>query len=91
MATSENISFGRAFSYISKKAGYLIPLIIVTVVGIAGSGYAIHLYNNGGDGKIPFIAIAISVAAFGFALLKAPADIAANTTVEEADRGVYIR
>lgn len=91
MAEAKTVSFGRAWKYCFTKKSYTIPLIIVSIISL---GIMIYTYvgytNTKFDGKPPFYATVVGIFAIGFALLKAPAEYAANTTVENADKGIWI-
>lgn len=89
---TDNISFGQAFSYCSTLTGYWVWVIIAVAAAI---GIGIYLYKNyqktqewsGGKGVILMVCLALILCS----ILIPPANVAANTTVEQAARGVYIR
>lgn len=90
---NDNISFGHAFRYCTSLFWYWFWVVIAVVLG--GGGIYFGLWRNyqkkqdwsGGHSVVLFIIVALIFAAF----LATPASVAANTTVEQAARGVYIR
>lgn len=91
-APTDNISFGKAWSYAWTLPAYYI-WVIIAVVGGALAGYFLKkdYEKKGGWNGLHTVIMIVIVVAFFAALLAAPAGIAANTTVEQASRGVYIR
>lgn len=91
-APNDNISFGQSWSYAWTLPGYYI-WVIIAVIGGAIAGYFLkkdYEKKGGWSGGHTAILVVI-VVGLAAALLAAPASIAANTTVEQAARGVYIR
>jgi hypothetical protein len=85
------ITIGQALGVCFHRASYVIPLIISLIVSGGGIYALVKKYQRDqdwtvGDSLIAFALLAI----FLFALLYVPAEMAANTTVEQYNRGVYI-
>jgi lipoprotein signal peptidase len=87
----ETISFGQAFGVVSKTASYWVWLAIAAVI----SGALIYIgekrYED--EQEVDFSVLASIIAGiviFVFALLYRPSEIAANTSVEQFNRGVII-
>lgn len=79
------ITFGQAWNHVSQSFGYWIWIV---VTGIA---LAVLIWGHQREKWLPsihwyFVAIALFLAAW----LVRPAEVAQNTTVEQASRGVYI-
>lgn len=87
---NENISLGEAFKHCASTGSYWLWLAIALVIFIGGCIGLKKSYDNDGwsTGKnfVLFVLIGILISA----ILLRPADIAANTTKEQAARGVYI-
>lgn len=89
--TNENISFGEGLKYCFTKTSYKVILAIATILSIGINTYVIIEYNKGNlDGRIPFFSVGIGVAAIVSAFFIRPSEVAANTTKEQAARGIYI-
>lgn len=87
----ENITLGQAFGHVAQSTSYWVWLIIASLL-LAGVVYKlIKGYASGDfDGRqVAFYGI-IALAIWAFALLMRPCEVAANTTKEQAARGVYI-
>lgn len=84
------ITFGQAFNHVSESSSYWIFSIVTTIVMVGYWVYAIKANKSGADGRgLALIAFVITAACL-FAWLFRPAEVAANTTVEQAARGVFI-
>lgn len=88
----QTISFGQAWSHAFTLTSYKVTLVLAGVAAGLGVFWIYKDYSKRQTTTIVhiivgFIALAILLAA----LLYAPAEMAANTTVEQAARGVYIR
>ena len=87
---SDNISFGRALQHCFSTGSYITWLVICGVIFTGGLVYLVKETKKKGwtVGKqvILFVLAAILLTSF----LYRPAEVAANTTNEQADRGVYI-
>lgn len=91
-APSDNISFGQAWKYAWTLPGYYLPLIAVVLLSaVLGFFLKKDYEKQGGWTGVHIAILAAIVIGFAAALLAAPASIAANTTIEQAARGVYIR
>jgi hypothetical protein len=89
---TDNITFGQAWKYAWSLPAYWVWVVIALVGGIAVAYFLRKDYQkkqnwSGGHMGVLVVAVALILAAF----LATPASIAANTTVEQAARGVYIR
>lgn len=87
---TDNISFGEAWAYVAGVTSYWVWVSLSAVLLVAGLYFLIKDYNKKG-GTILQVLIGLALlGVFAFALLSKPADVAANTTKEQAARGVYI-
>ncbi len=87
----ETITIGQAFGVCFGRASYVIPLIIATIISAGGIVLLLRKYQreqtwSGGNNMILFVLLVL----FFFALMAVPSEMAANTTVEMYNRGVYI-
>ena len=87
----ENITINEAFAHVAKSPAYWVWLIVAFVFCVGVIYKAAKGYINGDvEGRqVAFYGI-IAIAIFMFAALFRPCEIAANTTKEQAARGVYI-
>ena len=87
----EYISLGEAFAHCAQSTSYWVWLLISLAFLGTAVFVCIKKYQNGDlEGKEVVKFILIPLAAFLFALLMRPTEVAANTTKEQAARGVYI-
>jgi hypothetical protein len=86
----KNISFGRAFKYALTKKSYVVSLVIFSILGIGAIIGGFLLYKSTDNAVFGVIGLAIGLVSILTSLLAKPASVAANTTEEQADRGVYI-
>lgn len=88
----ENISLGQAFAYAFTLTSYWVWLVIGLVVVAIGFYTLKKNYDRTQEWTLfkGFIAFAL-VCILAAAIFAAPTSIAANTTKEQAARGVYIR
>jgi hypothetical protein len=89
---TDNISFGQAWGHAATAGGYWVGVILALLLCGAGGYFLKRNYNktqnwSGGHSAIAVVILALLLVA----ILVPPASIAANTTVEQAARGVYIR
>lgn len=84
----DNITWGTAFAHVSHSFGYWIFIIIFALV-LGYYIYSVQKARNGWTGKEFLIAFGI-FAALMIAIFIRPSEVAANTTVEQAARGVWI-
>ena len=86
----ENISLLEAFKHCAQSGSYWLWIVIATIIFIGGCVGLKKSYDKDGwsTGKnyVLFALLAILLSAIFFR----PTDIAANTTKEQAARGVYI-
>lgn len=83
----DTISFGEAWGHVAGFASYWIWLVISVIPAVI---YILHvIVNKDSELKLPVLFVVLAIFLFG--LLYAPAECAANTTIEQASRGVYIR
>lgn len=85
---TDNITWGSAFHHVSQSFGYWIFIILFAAV-LGGYIFMVQKKKDGWDGKKFLIAFAI-FAALMIAIFIRPSEVAANTTVEQAARGVFI-
>ena len=84
------ITFGQAFSHVSESASYWIFAIATSILTVGYWIYAVAANKSGADGRgLALIGFVVTAACL-FAWLFRPAEVAANTTVEQMLRGVYI-
>ena len=87
---NENISILEAFKHCASTGSYWLWIAIAVVIFIGGGIGLKKSYDKEGwsTGKnfVLFVLIALLLSS----ILATPADIAANTTKEQAARGVYI-
>lgn len=89
---SKNISLGQAWTHVAtvNSGSYWFWLSIATVV-LIGAAIGIIKYLQTGTFTLGVAGIAFAALFFFFAaLLMRPAEVAANTSVDQAARGVYI-
>lgn len=89
----KNISFGQALAHCAGTSSYWWGIIIVLIIaGILIGGVIFYEKKKGVEvsqlGKI--IGAFAIVVAIAIAVLGRPVNVAANTTQEQAARGVYI-
>jgi len=83
---TDNITWGQAFNHVSQSFGYWIFIIIAA--GVLGS-YIFAVAK----GKVDTLSLPLLFGLVGFLLFTIffrPSEVAANTTVEQAARGVFI-
>jgi len=89
----KNISFGQALAHCAGTSSYWWGIIIVLIVAAALVAGVILYEKKKGVEVYPLVkiigAFAI-VVALAISILGRPANLAANTTQEQAARGVYI-
>lgn len=85
--TVDNIGFSEAWKHVAGFTSYWVWLILAAIPLIVYIGYLIVNGNAVPNHWIIFALLAL----FLFAMLMPPGECAANTTVEQAARGVYIR
>ena len=86
VAPDEPIGLSAAFAYCAGLTSYWVWGIATTLV----VGVVLYLYFKKVDKKSNFVLFA-AIALIAAAWLYAPSEVAWNTTVEQAARGVYIR
>jgi len=85
-----NITFQQAFSHCLTITSYITFAIIGTIIGVGSIiGSAISNKNQGGSGKTVAL-FAVGIIIIACVWLIRPCEVAANTTVEQANRGVWI-
>lgn len=87
---SANISLARAFKHCASTTSYWIWLIILGIVSIGGAIFIIinsqtNGWQSGHQWGMGGCAVVLACA-----ILMRPVEVAANTTNEQADRGVFI-
>lgn len=85
---SDNITWGTAFNHVSKSGSYWFFIAFITVI-LGLYIYGTQKKGDGWDGKAFLFAFLI-LAALMIAIFIRPSEVAANTTVEQAARGVWI-
>jgi uncharacterized membrane protein len=92
MATeTKMVSLGRAFGYCFSKGSYWISFIFGIVCLIAGLILGVKRYNTQADvDTLVLVFWGAGVVIFFMCLLLRPIAIHANTTEEQANRGVWI-
>lgn len=90
-ASKDEISFGKAFSYCTTLFSYWLWIIIASALAIGGGIVLYKQYKKNASWEVGYsVILFVLVALFAAAWLYLPAEIAANTTPEQAARGVYI-
>lgn len=85
--TVDNITFGQAWAHVATFGSYWVWLFFSAVPVVI---YVVYLVvNKNSELKLPILFALLAIFLFG--LLYAPAECAANTTIEQAARGVFIR
>lgn len=83
---SDNITFGQAFSKVSRSFSYWLWIVIACLPLVVYLG--ITLWGKVEEFKLPILFVLVAVLLI--AIFMRPCEVAANTTVEQAARGVYI-
>lgn len=87
---TDYITFGQAFNHVSQSFTYWLFVVLTT----AGTGLffykAIQANKSGADGRGLALLAFVFIVLTAFAWLYRPCEVAANTTVEQAARGVFI-
>lgn len=87
----KEISLSEAFSYCLTQPSYVVWLIIGVVISAAAIYFALRSYQKNQDFTgFQLGCWIVGVCVFLFSLLYRPTKIKANTTPEQAARGVYI-
>lgn len=82
------ITWGQAFNHVAHSFSYWF-FIAVTVLAVAAYIIIVSKSDDGwNQGRV--LVLFVLLALFLMALLMRPSEVAANTTVEQAARGVYI-
>lgn len=87
----KEISLSEAFAYCLTQTSYVVWLIIAVVVSAGLIYLALRSYQK--NQNFTFFQLGCWIAAvvfFMFALLYRPTDVKANTTPEQASKGIYI-
>lgn len=88
---NDEISLGQAFRYCFTQPGYWIFLILGIIAGALLIRAALRRYNKNADVDFGVIGmLAIGVVIIFAVILAKPVGVKANTTKEQAARGVYI-
>lgn len=85
--TVDNITFSQAWGHVAGFASYWVWLLLSIIPAVIYIFYVI--VNKDAELKLPILFVVLAIFLFG--LLYAPAECAANTTIEQAARGVFIR
>lgn len=84
---NKTISFAQAWAHVAHSPAYWIWIVVVLILS-GVFAWANNKYDFGTAGKVAGI-VALFFA-LGFAILFRPAEVAANTSIDAASRGVYI-
>ena len=87
---NENISILEAFKHCADTGSYWLWLAIAIIITIGGCIGLKKSYDKDGWSTGKNFALFVIVALLLFAILYRPAEIAANTTKEQAARDVFI-
>ena len=87
---NENISLGRAFSHCFSTSSYVWWLVATLVTFISGVVYLVSKNKKEGWSLGSQLLLFVLSAALLSSILYRPLEVSANTTNEQADRGVYI-
>lgn len=83
----DTISFSQAWSHVAGFTSYWVWLFLSVLPTVV---YVMYLIVNK-DSQLNLILLFVCLALLMAGMLYAPAECAANTTIEQAARGVYIR
>ncbi len=88
---TDNITWGQAFNHVSESYGYWVFVIIGAILAL-GVGFKLYTgYKKGNLSGMQVTLWGFGVLAFNLcAWLIRVSEVAANTTVEQAARGVFI-
>lgn len=87
----ENISLFTAWGHVASTASYWVWLLIATAISTIIFAMVIKSVKKSSEFTIDKIFfLLIGVAIFLFALLMRPCEVAANTTKDQAARGIFI-
>jgi purine-cytosine permease-like protein len=87
---NENITLGQAFSHCFGTTSYWIYLIIGIIIFLVGILGLKKSYDKQGWSPEKSLVLFLLLGILLTAILLRPTDIAANTTKEQAAKGVYI-
>ena len=85
---TDNITWGQAFSHVSGSFGYWLWVFVAFTALVVYIGIITKSKEGWNQGKV--LVLFLFLALFMFSVMYLPSEIAANTTVEQAARGVYI-
>lgn len=88
VAPNDNVGLSAAFGHVTSTGSYWLGIAIAVVICLGIVFGMWKSYQKGGD--INTIFVALIVAIMMFAIMMRPCEIAVNTTVEQAARGVWI-
>ena len=85
---NENVGLAAAFGHVVTTGSYWVGIAAAIVICL-GIVYAMYQsYQKGGDVNIIFVALIAAI--LMFAVMMRPCELAVNTNVEQAARGVWI-
>jgi hypothetical protein len=88
---SDNITWGQAFNHVSHSFTYWLFVIITGLFLLLVTLGSVIQYKKGEiDGSAFAKRVFVALVIFAFAFFMRPCEVAANTTVEQAARGVWI-
>ena len=87
---NNEITLSQAFHYCFGQTSYVVSLIVFSIVGIGILIFGIARYKKTGSAVWAVAGLAVGVIMVLAALLGRPVEVKANTTPEQAARGVYI-
>lgn len=88
---TDNITLGQAFDHVSKSFGYWVFIILAAAIGGYVAFRVIKQYEKTQDWTTGnSLAIFAILVVLSLTIFMRPCEVAANTTVEQAARGVFI-
>ena len=84
-----DIPFGRAWAHCFTHPAYIVVALIALVALLASAYFCKKSYDKTGNQWL-LLVVLLFFGLFAGALLGKPAEVAANTTTEQANRGVFI-
>lgn len=85
---TDNITWGTAFNHVAQSFGYWLWVFIAFTAVVVYVGLITKSKDGWNQSRV--LVLFLFLALLMFAIMYLPSEIAANTTVEQAARGVYI-
>jgi hypothetical protein len=85
---TDNITWGQAFNHVSQSFSYWLWVFIAFTAVVVYVGLITKSKDGWNQGRVLILFLLLSI--LMFAIMYLPSEIAANTKVEQAARGVFI-